>query len=138
MGSIDYEGEILLILLNIIVTSFVCMAFVVCCQCREVSVPKKKMHRDGGSESDEMPPLFPVGDQMDGCWLDFGKKVYVNPKGVVIHLVPSCERSNHGRCRELGICLDCIDCLKNVKKRPNTTVTSTRTAHGRRRTSMRG
>ena len=92
-----------MILLNILVTSFVCMAFVVCCQCREASVPKKKMHRDGGSEPDEMPPLLPVGDQMDGCWFDFGKKVYVNPKGVVIHLVPSCEHINHGRCRELGM-----------------------------------
>ena len=89
-----------------------------------MNVPKKMIHRVGGSDSDEMPPSLPVGDQMDGCWLDFGKKVYVNPKGVVIHLVPSCEYINHGRCRELGICLDCIDCLKNVKKRPKTTVTS--------------
>ena len=130
MGNIDYEGEVLLILLNILVTSFVCMAF----QCREVSVPKKMMYRDGGSDSDEMPPSLPVGDEMDCCWLDFGKKVYVNPKGVVIHLVPSCEHINHGRCRELGIRLDCVDCLANVKKRPKTTMTSTRTAHGRRRT----
>ena len=107
MGNIDYdyEGEILLILLNILVTSFVCVAFVVCCRSQEVRIPKKKMRRDGGSGSDEMPPLLPVGDQMDGCWLDFGKKVYVNPKGVVFHLVPSCKRLNHGRCKELGICL---------------------------------
>ena len=118
MGNIDYEGEILLILLNILVTSFVCLAFVVCFRSREVKIPKKMMYRDGGSDSDELQPLLPVGNQMDGCWLDFRKKVWVNPKGVVVHLAPSCERINHGRCKELGICLGCIDCLKSVKKRP--------------------
>ncbi len=138
MVSIEYEGEILLILLNILVTSLVCLVFVVCCRTGVESPKKLVVYREGEPDSDELPHLVPVGEKRDGFWLDFEAKAWVNPKGTVVHLTQSCGHLNLGRCRELGVCLDCLDSLKESKKRSKTTSASTRASHGRRRTSMRG
>ena len=135
MASRDYEGEILLILINILVTSLVCLVFVVCCRKAGVESPKKFSYRDGEQDSDELPDLLPNGEERDGCWLDFEAKTWVNPKGTVLHLTQTCGHLSLGRCKELGVCLDCLDRLKKPK---GYVKPSTRTPHGRRRTSMRG
>ena len=57
MANREYEGEILLILLNTLVTSLVCLSFVVCCRSPGVVSPKKFGCRDGEPDSDELPDL---------------------------------------------------------------------------------
>ena len=75
-------------------------------------IPQKHWRRDGDFRIDDLSDLVPVEEERDGVWLDFDARAWMNPKGAVLHLTKTCGHVNVGRCKELGVCLDCLDSLK--------------------------
>ena len=144
-SSFAYEGELLLFVLNVMVTSLIGLPFVVCCRREKIVVVRETYGTLDGMDDLGQHRDDPRNER-DGCWIDFEIRTFVNPKDTVVHLSKNCEHVNHGRCKELGVCLDCIDRLKRddpSSSRPAATQssatqsTSSFSGH-RRRTSMRG